>query len=39
KAKYRRSLGLARKLLDLAQKLDYFNKINGIFQNFIDEKQ
>ncbi|PKY56420.1 hypothetical protein RhiirA4_428235 [Rhizophagus irregularis] len=39
KAKYGRSLGLARKLLDLAQKLDCFNEVNGMFQNFIDNKQ
>ena len=39
KAKYGRSLGLARKLLDLAQKLDCFNEVNGMFQNFIDDKQ
>ena len=39
KAKYRRPLGLARKLLDLAQKLDCFNEVNGMFQNFIDDKQ
>ncbi|CAB4437149.1 unnamed protein product [Rhizophagus irregularis] len=39
KAKYGRSLGLARKLLDLAQKLDCFNEVNGMFQNFIDIKQ
>jgi len=39
KAKYGRSLGLARKVLDLAQKLDCFNEANGMFQNFIDDKQ
>ncbi|CAG8680557.1 12862_t:CDS:2, partial [Funneliformis mosseae] len=39
KAKYGRSLGLARKVLDLAQKLDCFNEVNGIFQNFIEDKQ
>jgi hypothetical protein len=38
KAKYGRSLGLARKVLDLAQKLECFNEVNGMFQNFIDDK-
>ena len=39
KAKYGRSLGLAKKVLDLAQKLDCFNEVNGMFQNFLDDKQ
>jgi hypothetical protein len=38
KAKCKRSLEFVRKVLDLAQKLKCFNEINGIFQNFIDNK-
>ncbi|CAB4384439.1 unnamed protein product [Rhizophagus irregularis] len=39
KAKYGRSLGIARKALDLAQKLNCYNELNGLLQMFIDEKQ
>ncbi|CAB4495765.1 unnamed protein product [Rhizophagus irregularis] len=39
KAKYGKALGLAKKLLDIAQKLDCFNEVYGMFQSFIDEKQ
>jgi hypothetical protein len=39
KAKYGRSLGFARKALDLAQKLNCHNELNGMLQTFIDEKQ
>ncbi|GBC25428.2 hypothetical protein GLOIN_2v1776592 [Rhizophagus irregularis DAOM 181602=DAOM 197198] len=39
KAKYGRSLGIARKALDLTQKLNCYNELNGLLQMFIDEKQ
>ena len=39
KAKYGKALGLAKKVLDVAQKLDCFNEVYGMFQAFIDEKQ
>ncbi|CAB4375410.1 unnamed protein product [Rhizophagus irregularis] len=39
KAEYGRSLGIARKALDLVQKLNCYNELNGLFQMFIDEKQ
>lgn len=39
KAKYGRSFGIARKALDLAQKLNCYNELNGMLQLFIDEKQ
>ena len=39
RAKYGKALGLAKKILDIAQKLDCFNEVYGMFQTFIDEKQ
>jgi hypothetical protein len=39
KAKYGKALGLTKKLLDIAQKLDCFYEVYGMFQAFIDEKQ
>ncbi|POG60143.1 hypothetical protein GLOIN_2v1817146 [Rhizophagus irregularis DAOM 181602=DAOM 197198] len=39
KAKYGRFLGIARKALDLVQKLNCYNELNGLLQMFIDEKQ
>ncbi|CAI2185256.1 7014_t:CDS:2 [Funneliformis geosporum] len=38
KAKYVRSLGIARKALDLAQKLNCYNELNGILQTAMDKE-
>ncbi|CAB4383362.1 unnamed protein product [Rhizophagus irregularis] len=34
-----RAFGFAKKALDLTQKLDCYNELNGLLQTYIDEKQ
>ncbi|GBC15917.2 hypothetical protein GLOIN_2v1873051 [Rhizophagus irregularis DAOM 181602=DAOM 197198] len=39
KEKRMRTFGFAKKTLDLTQKLDYYNELNGLLQTYINEKQ
>jgi hypothetical protein len=39
KSKYGKAFGFAKKALDLTQKLDCYNELNGLLQTYIDEKQ
>ncbi|PKB96841.1 hypothetical protein RhiirA5_385066 [Rhizophagus irregularis] len=39
KLKYGKAFGFAKKALDLTQKLDCYNELNGLLQTYIDEKQ
>ncbi|CAG8666653.1 uncharacterized protein OCT59_021874 [Rhizophagus irregularis] len=39
KLKYGKAFGFAKKALDLTQKLDCYNELNGLLQTYIEEKQ
>ncbi|CAB4425350.1 unnamed protein product [Rhizophagus irregularis] len=36
---WKKHLVLQKKTLDLTQKLDYYNELNGLLQTYINEKQ
>ncbi|PKY41491.1 hypothetical protein RhiirA4_539632 [Rhizophagus irregularis] len=39
KSKYGKAFSFAKKALDLTQKLDCYNELNGLLQTYIEEKQ